>query len=77
MKEYIVIANYYGECCTKAHLLVARLKAKSPAAARARLVKYVQDIEGNKPGEVLALPIPGDIPTLEEIQEEFLRSDER
>ena len=71
MKESIVIANYYGECCPKAHILVARVKAQSLDAAGARLVEHIRDTEGNEPGEVLAFGGTDEIPTLEEIREDL------
>ena len=71
MKEYLVIANYHGECCPNAHVLVARVKAESLDAAGARLVEHIRDTEGNDPGEVLAFDGTDEIPTLEEIREDL------
>ncbi len=71
MTEYVVIACYYGECYPSAHIMAARVQADSPQAAEARLAQYLQEVEGNQPGEVLALPPVADIPNLEQIQEQF------
>ncbi len=67
-----MIANYYGECCPQAHILVARVNAQNLDAAGARLVEHIRDVEGNEPGEVLAFAGLDEIPTLEEIREDVL-----
>jgi hypothetical protein len=74
MKEYIVIACYYGECCASAHIMAARVKARNPKAAEDKLARHIREVEQNEPGEVVAYLGFEDVPTLEEIKKEFLKA---
>jgi hypothetical protein len=76
MKEYIVIASYHGDCCSRAHVMAARVKATNPKIAEDRLARHIREVEQNEPAEVVAYLGFDDIPTLEKIKKEFAKTND-